>query len=66
MSITRKETMTTEKAVEQIEKLIDEKLRVAAILQSKSLGDQKEFFLNESRRKVEQIKTALLEALQNP
>jgi hypothetical protein len=58
--------MTTEKIVEQIEKLIDEKLRMATILQSKSLGDQKEFFLNESRRKVQQIKTALLEALQNP
>lgn len=57
--------MTTEKTVEQIEKLIDEKLRAAAILTSKSLGDKKEFFLNQSRGKIEQIKAALIEALKN-
>ena len=57
--------MTSEKVVEQIEKLIDEKLKVITILNSKSLGDKKEFFLNDSRKKVEQIKTALLEALKN-
>ncbi len=58
--------MTNEKVVEHIEKLIDEKLRVVTILNSKSLGDSKEFFLNESRKKIEQIKTGLLEALKNP
>ena len=40
--------MTNDKVVEQIEKLIDEKLRVITILGSKSLGDSKEFFLNDT------------------
>lgn len=58
--------MTANKIVEQIEKLIDEKLKVATILNSKGLGVNKEFFLNESREKVESIKAALCEALENP
>lgn len=58
--------MTSEKIVEQIEKLIDEKLRLTTILGSKSLGENKEFFFNESRRKIEQIKAGLIEALKNP
>lgn len=58
--------MTAEKLVEQIEKLIDEKLRLATILGSKSLGDQKEFFFKESRRKIDQIKADLVEALKKP
>ena len=55
--------MTNEKVVEQIEKLIDEKMRLTLILGSKGLGDNKEFFLNESRKKIEEIKGNLLEAL---
>ena len=58
--------MTSEKVVEQIEKLVDEKLKVITILNSKSLGANKEFFLNDSRKKIEQIKAALTEALRNP
>lgn len=61
-----KKIMTTEKVVEQIEKMIDEKLRLTLILNSKSLGDNKEFFLIESRRKIEEIKVRLIEALKNP
>lgn len=58
--------MTSEKVVEQIEKLIDEKLNAAAVLTSKSLGDSKEFFMNESRQNIEQIKADLLQALKEP
>ncbi len=58
--------MTNEKIVEHIEKLIDEKLRLTLILSSKALGENKEFFLHDSRRKIEEIKTYLLEALKNP
>jgi hypothetical protein len=57
--------MTSEKFVEQIEKLIDEKLKLATILNSKTLGENKEFFFNDSRRKVDQIKATLIEALDN-
>lgn len=57
--------MTSEKFVEQIEKLIDEKLKLATILSSKTLGENKEFFFNESRRKIDQIKSTLVEALDN-
>ena len=58
--------MKSEKIVEQIEKLIDEKLKVITIINSKSLGANKEFFLSESRKNVEQIKAALLDTLKNP
>ena len=58
--------MTSEKVVEQIEKLIDEKLRLATILSSKNLGDKKEFFFHESHRKIDQIKADLIAALKNP
>jgi hypothetical protein len=57
--------MTSEKFVEQIEKLIDEKLKLATILNSKTLGENKEFFFNDSRRKIDQIKATLVEALDN-
>jgi hypothetical protein len=57
--------MTSEKFVEQIEKLIDEKLKLATILNSKTLGENKEFFFNDSRRKIDQIKATLIEALEN-
>lgn len=55
--------MTAEQFVEQIEKLVDEKLRLATILASKNLGENKELFLNESRLKIEQIKKNLAQAL---
>jgi hypothetical protein len=58
--------MKSEKIVEQIEKLIDEKLRLTLILSSKGLGDNKEFFLTESRKKIEEIKVSLGQALENP
>ena len=58
--------MTTEKFVEQIEKLIDEKLKLATILNSKTLGENKEFFFNDSRRKIEEIKAGLVDALKKP
>jgi hypothetical protein len=57
--------MTSEKFVEQIEKLIDEKLKLATILNSKTLGENTEFFFNDSRRKIDQIKATLVEALDN-
>lgn len=58
--------MTSEKFVEQIEKLIDEKLKLATILNSKTLGENKEFFYKDSRRKIDQIKATLVDALNNP
>ena len=57
--------MTSEQFVEQIEKLIDEKLKLTTILSSKTLGENKEFFFNDSRRKIDQIKATLVEALDN-
>jgi hypothetical protein len=64
-STVERTVMTSEKVVEQIEKLIDEKLKLATILTSKSLGTNKEFFLTESRKKIEQVKASLLDALKN-
>lgn len=58
--------MNSEKIVEHIEKLIDEKLKVVTILGSKHLGDNKEFFLNESRKKIADIKASFIETLKNP
>ena len=58
--------MTHEKTVELIEKLIDEKLKLATILASKNLGANKEFFLAESRKKIDQVKVSLLDVLKNP
>ncbi|MEO6034712.1 MAG: hypothetical protein ABIQ35_05615 [Verrucomicrobiota bacterium] len=57
--------MIAENVLEQIEKLIDEKLNAAAILTSKSLGTSKEFFMEESRQDIEKTKLRLLEALKN-
>ncbi len=57
--------MKSEKVVEQIEKLMDEKLRLTLILNSKGLGENKEFFLAESRKKIEGIKVSLGQALEN-
>jgi hypothetical protein len=57
--------MIPEKVVEQIERLIDEKLKVVTILNSKSLGTNKEFFLNDARKKVDQIKGDLVDVLKN-
>ncbi|MEP6664661.1 MAG: hypothetical protein ABJC04_13475 [Verrucomicrobiota bacterium] len=57
--------MNPQKIIEQIEKLIDEKFKVATILSAKSLGDSKELFLHESQQKIEQIKGELAEALGN-
>ena len=58
--------MNSEKVVEHIEKLIDEKFKVVTILGSKHLGDNKEFFLTESRKKIETLKAGLIEALKTP
>ena len=58
--------MTPEKIVDQIERLIDEKLRLTTILNSKGLGENKELLFNESRKKIEQIKSCLIETLKNP
>jgi hypothetical protein len=55
--------MTAEQFVEQLEKLVEEKIRQGTILTSKNLGDNKELFLNESRLKIEQIKKNLAQAL---
>ena len=57
--------MRSEKIVDQIERLIDEKLRLTTILNSKGLGENKELLFNDSRKKIEQIKSCLVETLKN-
>ena len=57
--------MRSEKIVDQIERLIDEKLRLTTILNSKGLGENKELLFNDSRKKIEQIKLCLVETLKN-
>jgi hypothetical protein len=55
--------MNAEHVVDIIEKLIDEKMKLATILTSKTLGSNKEFFLQELRKKNAEVKASLVEAL---
>lgn len=58
--------MKPEQIVDLLERLIDEKYSLNAILSSKTLGDNKQFFLDGARKKVATIKADLVEALKNP
>ena len=55
--------MKREQIVELIERLIDEKYSMNSILASKTLGDNKQFFLDGAHKKVAKIKADLVEAL---
>lgn len=57
--------MKADRVTELIEKLVEEKLRLAAVLNSKTLGENKEFFLVDCRKKIGQIKSDLYAALQS-
>ncbi len=58
--------MNAQKIVEEIEKLIDEKFKIAAILSAKGLGESKELFLHEARQKLDGVKVDLIRALAPP
>ena len=55
--------MKPEHVADLIEKLIDEKMKLATIMNSKTLGPNKAMFLDDCRKKMGQVKAALLEAL---
>ena len=55
--------MKPEQVADLIEKLIDEKMKLATIMNSKTLGPNKAMFLDDCHKKIGQVKAALLEAL---
>ena len=55
--------MKPEQVAELLEKLIDEKLKLATILNSKTLGQNKMLFLDDCRKQIGQLKLALVAAL---
>jgi hypothetical protein len=55
--------MNPEQIAVLIEKLIDEKLKLASILGSKTLGANKSAFMEDCQKKVAQIRAGLIDAL---
>lgn len=57
--------MKPERVADLIEKLVDEKMKLSTIMNSKTLGANKTMFLDDCRKKVEQVKAELLQALKD-
>ena len=57
--------MNAEHAAAQIEKLLDEKLKLAAILNSKTLGANKTVFLDDCQKRIAEARANLVAALQS-
>ena len=55
--------MNAERAAEMIEKLMDEKLKLAAVLNSKTLGGNKTAFIDDCQKRIVAARANLLAAL---
>ena len=55
--------MNAEKVVNLIDKLIDERLRLASVVESKTLGPNKPSFMSDCKKRVDEAREKLIQAL---